>query len=112
MAQIGDMSPKQDTHTRVKPQIPAGLLSAPYTWRLLISGCWLTPFNRIPLVLGFLCSVEDTQATSPWEGSGDGEGGSCRGLDGCSRSGVGIKSGIDDTSCKTGFDFTGHFQLW
>lgn len=31
---------------------------------------------------------------------------------GCSGSGARIKSGIDDTSCKTGFDFTGHFQLW
>lgn len=52
-------------HTKVKPQIPRSLLSALHTWRLLISGCWLTPFNRIPLVLGFLCSVEDAHATSP-----------------------------------------------
>ncbi len=53
------------THTQVKPQIPKGLLSALHTWRLLISGCWLTPFNRIPLVLGFLGSVEDAHAVSP-----------------------------------------------
>lgn len=48
------------TETRVKLQIPRGLLSALHTRRVLISGCWLTPFNRILLVLGFLCSVEDT----------------------------------------------------
>lgn len=30
---------------------------------------WLLPFNRIPLVLGFLCSVEDAHAISPaWVG--------------------------------------------
>lgn len=51
-------------HTQVKPQNPMGLLSAPHTRRLLISGCWLTPFNRIPPVLGFLLSVEDAHATS------------------------------------------------
>lgn len=53
------------THTQVKPQIPRGLLSALHTRRVLISGCWLTPFNRILLVLGFLCSVEDTHGISP-----------------------------------------------
>lgn len=52
------------THTPVKPQIPMGLLSAPHTRRLLISGCWLTPFNRIPPVLGFLLSVEDAHVIS------------------------------------------------
>lgn len=52
------------SHDQVKPQIPKGLLSALYTWRLLISGCLLTPFNRIFLVLGFLCSVEDVHAIS------------------------------------------------
>lgn len=56
---------KTHMHTQVKPQIPWGLLYALHTWRLLISGCCLTPFNRIPLVLGFLCSAEDTHATSP-----------------------------------------------
>lgn len=43
---------------------PKGLLSVLHTWRLLISGCSLTPFNRIRLVLGFLCSVEDAHAIS------------------------------------------------
>ncbi len=60
---------QRHTHTQVKPEIPRGLLSALHTWRLLISGCCLTPFNRIPLVLGFLCSVEDAHAISPgWVG--------------------------------------------
>lgn len=52
------------TQTQMKPQIPRGLPSALHTRRILISGCWLTPFNRILLVLGFLCSVEDTHGMS------------------------------------------------
>lgn len=113
------------TETQVKLQIPRGLLSALHTRRVLISGCWLTPFNRILLVLGFLCSVEDTHGMSPERmrergGGGVEEGGRKRerwvenekwGF-GCSGHGAQIKSGIDDTSCKTGFDFTGHFQPW
>lgn len=43
---------------------PRGGLSALHTWRLLISGCLLTPLSRIPLVLGFLL-FEGSQAISP-----------------------------------------------
>lgn len=56
---------QRHTYTQVKPQIPKGLLSALHTRRVLISGCWLTPFNRILLVSGFLCPVEDPHGTSP-----------------------------------------------
>lgn len=51
-------------HTRMKPQSPSGLHSALHTRTILISGCRLTPFNRIFLVLGFLCALEDTHGTS------------------------------------------------
>ena len=114
-AHVGQILEHTQTHTQVKLQIPRGLLSALHTWRLLISGCWLTPFNRIRLVLGFLCSVEDAHAVSPgkvgWrERCRRDKRGAEKAKRGYGCSGAGIKSGIDDTSCKTGFNFTGHFQ--
>lgn len=82
---------------------PRGGLSALHTWRLLISGCLLTPLSRIPLVLGFLL-FEGSQAISPLRETERGGlllllGRVC--VYGC------VKSGIDDTSRKTGFDFRG-----
>lgn len=45
-----------------------------------------------------------------WEKGEEGVEGGAGACGAASGRGAGFKSGIDDTSCKAGFDFMGHFQ--